>query len=252
MMALYVMFIFAPAIAQHNHEPIFPAKDISIHWQAVQNDYHNKPQSLNAITITNNSVIEFPGTGWKMYFNCARLIVPAAVSGNARIDLMNGDLFSLTPSPGFPVLKPGASVRIEYVAEEPVVNITDGPEGFYLVWDASPRVGFSTGTFTMDPFKPGYKGLITSGIIYNQNKMIRDIPLEQLTKIFPTPVSYQETAGYFSLTTALRLIADDRFSMEKKGLLSTLETLLGKKIIPGTSVNTISLEYKEGLPAEGY
>ena len=95
------------------------------------------------ITVQRN----FPGTGWKMYFNSARLIAPVAVSGNARIDLMNGDLFSLTPAADFPSLKPGASVRIEYVAEEPVVNITDGPEGFYLVWDAMPQKGFSTGTF---------------------------------------------------------------------------------------------------------
>src|SRR5450755_1588268 len=249
---LFVIFISGPASAQHNQEPVFPAQDLSIHWEAIQNDYQNKPISLNAITITNNSSIEFPGTGWKMYFNSARLIVPAAVSGNARIDLMNGDLFSLTPSFGFPTLISGASVRIEYVAEEPVVNITDGPEGFYLVWNINPGIGYSTGTYTIHPFNPGYKGLITPAIIYDQNKMIRDIPMEQLIKIFPTPLSYKETAGYFTLTSALHLVADDRFRQETEGLLFTLETLLGKKIVAGASGNTISLEYKEGLPAEGY
>src|SRR6476661_11007540 len=86
--------------AQHS----FPPRDISIHWEAVQNDYQNKPQSLNALVITNNSSVEFPGSGWKMYFNCARLIVPAAVTGNANFHLINGDLFSLTPSPHFPPL----------------------------------------------------------------------------------------------------------------------------------------------------
>ena len=62
------------------------------------------------------------------------------------LHLINGDLFSLTPSPNFPSLKPRASVRIEFIAEEPVVNITDGPEGFYLVWDNKPDQGFSTGS----------------------------------------------------------------------------------------------------------
>lgn len=248
---LFILLQITSSIAQKNM-PVFPAQNLSIHWEAVQNDYQNKPRSLNAITISNNNTVEFPAKGWKMYFNSARLITPAAVSGNARIDLMNGDLFSLTPTAGFPTLKPGASVRIEYVAEEPVVNITDGPEGFYLVWDINPDKGFSTGPFTIHPFKPNYKGLITPGIIYDQNKIIQDIPMEQLTKIFPTPANYKETAGLFILTTALRLNSDDRFLPEKEKLLTTLETLLGKKIVTSTSANTISLEYKDGLPEEGY
>jgi len=246
------MFMSLPVIAQHNNDPVFPAKDLSLQWETVQNDYQNKPVSLNAVTITNNGSIEFPGSGWKIYFNSARLISPAAVTGNARIDLMNGDLFSLTPAEGFPALKPGASVRIEFVAEEPVVNITDGPEGFYLVWDAMPGKGFSTGSFTIHPFKPNYKGLITPVIIYNQNGIIRDIPTEQLTKIFPTPLYYQETAGYFDLKNTVRLVSDKRFMKEKEGLVTTLESLLGKKIIAETSGNTISLEYKNGLPSEAY
>jgi hexosaminidase len=252
MTTLFVLFLFSSAIAQQNNASFFPAQDLSIQWEAVQNDYQNRPISLNAITITNNSSIELPATGWKMYFNSARLIIPAAVSGNARIDLMNGDLFSLTPAAGFPALKPGAAVRIEYMAEEPVINITDGPEGFYLVWDANPGKGFSTGSFTIHPFKPTYKGLVTPAIIYDQNKMIGDIPFEKLTKIFPTPVSYQETPGYFTLATSTRLISDDRFRQEKEGLLTTLQALLGKKIAEGTSGSTISLEYQEALPAEGY
>src|SRR5450432_3951193 len=250
--ALSVLFLFTPAIAQQNNMPAFHAKDLSVHWIAVQNDYQNKPRSLNAIIITNNSSIEFPVRGWKMYFNSARLIAPVTINGNARIDLMNGDLFSLTPTESFPALKPGASVRIEYIAEEPVVNITDGPEGFYLVWDLKPDQGFSTGLFTIDPFKPFYKGLVTPEIIYDQNKMIGDIPMEQLTKIFPTPVSYLENPGFFTLTADLRLNSDERFVQEKAGLLKTLESLLGKKIVAATSGNTISLEYKEGLPEEGY
>lgn len=248
---LFISF-FATAVAQSNGVPVFPAKDLSIQWETVQNDYQNKPVSLNAVTIINNSSIEFPGKGWKMYFNSARLITPAAVTGNARIDLMNGDLFRLTPAVDFPSLKPGDSVRIEFVAEEPVVNITDGPEGLYLVWDAMPDKGFSTGTFTIHPFKPNYKGLITTSIIYDQNKNIRDIPAEQLTKIFPTPVSYQETPGYFDLINTVRLISDERFMKEKEGLIKTLESLLGNKIITNASGNSISLEYKDGLPSEAY
>src|SRR5664279_568960 len=245
---LLTLILTKTSVAQHS----FSARDISIHWQPVQNDYHNKPQSLNALIITNNSSFEFPGTGWKMYFNCARLIVPAAVNGNARISLINGDLFSLTPSTGFSSLKPKASVRIEFIAEEPVVNITDGPEGFYLVWDDKPEQGFPVGSFTIDPFKPGYKGLVTPAIIYDQNKMIQDIPAEKLTKIFPTPVSYQETGGSFTLTPDVNLTADERFTKEKAGLENTLEMLFGKKKTAEKTSDAISLIYREGMLDEAY
>src|SRR5579863_318550 len=245
---LLTLILTKKSIAQYS----FPAKDISIHWQTVQNDYQNKPQSLNAVIITNNSSGEFPGNGWKMYFNCARLIVPAAVSGNARISLINGDLFSLTPAPNFPALKPGDSVRIEFIAEEPVVNITDGPEGFYLVWDDKPERGFPIGSFTVDPFKPTYKGLVTPAIVYEQNKSIQDIPTDKLTKIFPTPVSYQETGGSFTLTPDVNVTADERFTREKAGLQNTLEILFGKKKTAETTSDAISLIYREGMPDESY
>jgi hexosaminidase len=250
--SILAMLLYTSALAQQGIEPVFRAKELSIHWEAVQNDYQNRPWSLNAVVIKNNGTAEFPGMGWKIYFNSARLIVPAAVSGNARIDLMNGDLFSLTPAPGFPSLKPGASVRIEYIAEEPVVNITDGPEGFYFVWDNKPDKGFNTGSFTIDPFKPAYKGLITPEIIYGQNKLIRDLPAEQLIKIFPTPVRFQQSPGYFTITNTIHLVSDERFSREKEELWSTLETLLGKKIVMAASCSSVMLEFKNGLPEEGY
>jgi hexosaminidase len=151
-------------------QPVFNAHDLTITWEPMQNDYQNKRQSLNAITITNNGRQTFPAAGWKMYFNSARLIVPETVTGNAKIDFVNGDLFSLTPTNTFTEIKPGASIRIEFIDEEPVVNITDGPEGFYVVWDGEPGKGYNTGAFTIKPFKPNYAGLVTPATIYEQNK----------------------------------------------------------------------------------
>ncbi|WP_295800688.1 family 20 glycosylhydrolase [Mucilaginibacter sp.] len=181
-------------------EPKFNTRDLSITWEALQNDSPKKGQALNAITITNNGKATFPATGWKMYFNSARLIAEQTVTGNATIKFVNGDLFSLTPTATFTDLKPGKSVRIEFIDEDPVVTITDGPEGFYVVWDSQPDKGYNTGAFTIKPFKPTYPGLITPAIVYDQNKIITDIPEQQLTKIFPTPVSYKETGGFLTLT----------------------------------------------------
>jgi hexosaminidase len=248
---LLLLFLNTTAVAQTSNPP-FPAHDLSIHWQAIQNNLQNKPGSLNALIITNKGNTEFPGTGWKMYFNSAGLFVPETVSGNARIDFINGDLFSLTPANNFPSLKPGASVRIEYIATDAIVNVTDGPEGFYIVWNQQPDKGYSTAKLVIDPFKASYKGLITPQIIFDQNKLISDIPEVKLTKIFPTPLSYQETNSYFDLTPTSHLLADERFKKEKENLQNTFQMLFGKKIAETGDGNTISMEYKEGLADEAY
>ena len=241
--------------AKPKDAPAFNAHDLSITWEPIQNNYKTPDQSLNAITITNNGKNTFPASGWKMYFNSARLIVPATVTGNAKIDFINGDLFSLTPTATFTEIKPGESVRIEFVDEEPVVNITDGPDGFYVVWDTQPDKGFNTGAFSLKPFKPNYVGLITPAIIYDQNKNIQDLPEAQLTKVFPTPVSYKETGGVFSLknSPSIGYIVEKEFRGEYTELTSKLEFLFGEKIkAPQRPVKIIEFIERKELNKEAY
>ena len=261
LIAVVICFVFTQANA-FKIDPKFNAHDLSVSWEAIQNDKPVNGQSLNAITITNNGKNTFPASGWKMYFNSARLVQQATPTGNAKIDFVNGDLFSLTPTNTFTDLKPGASVRIEFVDEDLVVNVTDGPEGFYIVWDNQPDKGYNLGEFTHKDFKPNYPGLITPEIIYNQNKNITDVPEEQLTKVFPTPVNYKETGGYFSLnkSTLIGFSVNKDFSLEKEYgyLLSSLEPLIGGKFFSklqlgkAQHLKAINITYKDGLSPEGY
>ncbi len=234
----------------------FNAHDLSISWEVIQNNKPANGQSLNVLTITNNGKNTLSASGWKLYFNSARMIASATPTGNARIDFINGDLFGLVPINTFPELKPGASVRVEFVAEDLVVNTTDGPEGFYLVWDNQPDKGFNIGEFTYKPFKPNYPGLITPEIIYNQNKIITDIPEGQLTKVFPTPVSYKETDGYFDLQKLLIGVGSDPlFDQETRSLRAYMKSLTGEKfnMNPNSkSYNTIDIVLKNSLSNEGY
>lgn len=251
---IIMMAVFcANAVAKPKDEPKFNTHDLSITWEALQNDYQGKPQALNAITITNNGKVTFPATGWKMYFNSARLVMEQAVTGNAIIKFVNGDLFSLTPTDTFGDIKPGQSVRVEFIDEDPVITVTDGPEGFYIVWDNQPDKGYNTGAFIIKPFKPNYKGLITPAIIYDQNKNITDIPEQQLTKVFPTPVSYKEAGGFFKLDAKTGFTGDGYFNKEIQILSLELGAVLGKK---GTSSlytgKQISIKKVDSMGAEGY
>ncbi len=252
-MAVLLTATFATASAQGSNQPQFNAHDLSITWEPMQNDYKTPSQSLNAITITNNGKNTFPASGWKMYFNSARMIAPATVTGNAKIDFANGDLFSLTPTATFGDIKPGQSARVEFIGEEPVVTLTDGPEGFYVVWDNQPDKGYNTGTLSMKPFKPNYAGLITPAIIYDQNKVINDVPEGQLTKVFPTPVSYKETGGTFIWEAKTKIFGDEIFNNEIAQLRFYVESLFGKKQDPHLyPEGQVSFKKVDSLGEEGY
>jgi hexosaminidase len=232
----------------------FNVADLHISWQVVDNSYQNKNLALTALVITNKGHEVLPASGWKFYFNSARGFVQKAVSGNANIDQVNGDLYSITPTDGFKELKPGASVRIEYINNEPVVNFTDAPEGIYLVWDTQPDKGYTINSFNIVPFKPTYQGLVTPEIVFDRNKTITDIPAEQLTKVFPTPQSYQETGGTISLNDKTSIVADKDFTSEANSITTYLGNLLGKKIInsPKPAGPIIYLTKVNGIAPEGY
>lgn len=236
--------------AKAQNQPAFNAKDISISWEAVQNNY-SKKQSLSALNITNNGRQTWPATGWKFYFNSARDITSETVTGNAVIKQINGDLFGLTPNAKFPELKPGATARVEFLGDE-VVNITDAPEGFYLVWDAQPEKGYNVGSFTIKPFSPGYVGLVTPQVIYDQNKAIADVPEAQLTKVFPTPANYKETEGFFTLTNKIAIVTDPGFTNEVEGLKADLKELLGKGLKTAAISNNIYLKHVGNIGPEAY
>ncbi|MGZ3873118.1 MAG: family 20 glycosylhydrolase, partial [Mucilaginibacter sp.] len=79
---------------------------------------------------------------------------------------------------------------------------------------------------------------------------ITDLPQSQLTKVFPTPVSYKETGGYFIVSANVKFDADAGFQNELELLKAAINPLVEKK---GAGVaGIISIKFKEGLNAEGY
>jgi hexosaminidase len=251
----FAAIIFTTANAQ-----TFNAHDLSIAWQAVENNYQNKDQSLNALIITNTGKQTMPASGWKLYFNSARDINPVAVTGNAAINQVNGDLFTITPTATFTEIKPGASERIEF-AGDAVVNFTDSLEGFYIVWDAEPAKGYTIGNFSVLPFSPKYAGLVTPEVIYNQNKTIANVAEENLSKIFPTPISYKETEGFLILDKNIIIgqaaIDDGVFDNEHALLKSFIKSIISNEIDPEQSklvknFKVVQLNYESGYSLEGY
>ena len=235
----------------------FDASKLAISWQLVENNHNNKGQALIALTFTNTSKKSLPANGWKIYFNYVRDVAPASADGTVKVQQVNGDLFVLSPVLGFQPLQPGQSVRVEFLSSDWIVNITDTPTGFYLVWDGSDK-GISINQYTIFPFTedkqfqrfPGDKtARITPQDLFNQNKNITNISASSLTKIFPTPVSYLETGGSYIINQQSSIKADAAFLSEKNYLEDQLNSLINNRETTAQSV--IQLNRKD-LPTDAY
>ncbi|ATP55202.1 beta-N-acetylhexosaminidase [Pedobacter ginsengisoli] len=186
-------------------------------------------KTLSVLTITNNGKQALPGKGWSIYFNSRPMEVAGSDSLSARIKHVNGDLFRLYPIKGFSDLKSGRSMKIQVLSTE-VKNITDLSSGFYLVWDNNPSKGYNISHKDVYPIQ--HVGRIETDVaahVFNQNKQIKDIPLEKLPKVFPTPLSYVEGDGTFKLTPEVSIITEIEFDKEARLFADELSTILGKR-----------------------
>jgi len=185
--------------------------------------------TLSVLTITNNGKQTLPAGGWSIYFNSRPINVTGADSLSARIKFVNGDLFKLYPLKGFTALKPGASKKIKVLSTE-IKNITDLSSGFYLVWDRAPSKGYNISNTNVNPAQLVQKvEAEVAAHAFEQNKQIKDISLDKLPKVFPTPVSYKEGEGVFKLTAEVSIAAEIEFKKEANQFADELSALLGKR-----------------------
>jgi hexosaminidase len=246
----------AAAFSQHKKVNL-AISDLSIKWEVIENNYTNKPLSLTALTlITRHQTL--PAKGWKLYFNFSEPIVPQSATGDVNITHVNGDLFYLSPAENFKGIDKNDSLRVQFVATNWLINETDAPSGFYLIWDNAPEKYYAVPPVFLKPSTAAKQYLRTAldkvevstpQVVYEQNKTIRDIPADSLIKIFPTPESYQLTAAEFKLRADVNIIADAAFKTES----GYLKKELAKLLLPATATqkNTIALVKKQ-MPAEAY
>ncbi|MDQ3291873.1 MAG: carbohydate-binding domain-containing protein, partial [Bacteroidota bacterium] len=131
------------SVTAWSQAPAFDAKKFLVSWEVNENNYQNKAQFLSTITLNNGASEALPATGWKIYFNFNRSIIPGSVRGAVTLQHLNGDLFQITPKPEFKRMATGAATRISFVTTGAALNVTDSPSGFYLVWDKSPQQGLA-------------------------------------------------------------------------------------------------------------
>ena len=134
MTVTFFMLTFSGKVfAQSNKE--MNAKNLAISFVALTNKYQHKNQALATFTVKNNSNQSLPAAGWHIYFNSKNAILVQEPSAFFTIKQLNGNLFQLSPVPGFKGISPKQYAAMQVIMDGQVLNRNDQPEGFYFVWD---------------------------------------------------------------------------------------------------------------------
>ncbi|WP_316752262.1 family 20 glycosylhydrolase [Pedobacter gandavensis] len=245
-LASFFMFSISSMAKAQKSSPA-AAADLGLNWEQT-----NLKDGL-ILTIKNNGKSPLPASGWKIYFNSRELNVVGADTLLADVKLVNGALFRLSPRQSFAAIALGAAVKLRLTTEA-MPNITERPQGFYLVWDHKPDQGLAIKNVVFQPFA-AHLALEqeVAAKAYQENKKIKDIPENQLPLIFPTPVQSVKRDGVFNLTAAVTVVAIPAFANEATLLSEEMAKVLGEragaKAIPGTGEIVFRMDDQLGKEA---
>lgn len=240
------------------------ADGLQLKWEVVENGHQGKAQTLSTFTLINGSKQALPALGWTIYYNFIRFVTPGEVAPGIEAGHVNGHLYTFKPNAAFKGLAPGDSLKINIVHVAWVTNYTDAPDGPYIVWDSNPGKGYALSYTVVPSTRPEQLRRIaadthpqtTPADIYKKNAHIKDIPLEKLPKVFPTPVLYEEEAGVLELNAQTVIGTDPEFLQEANFLADILGKRIGKpiKVLPNQEQGIIRLKkYKHAkIGGPGY
>jgi hexosaminidase len=180
---------------------------LQLRWELEKDVFRGDSSgSRAAFTLTNHSTKPLAASGWAIYFSALHGAQPGSVEGGFTIEDVTGDLHRLVPGSGFAGLAPGASIRIPYVTWGLLLNQSFVPKGPYIVFDSEAGRGQPIGDFLAVPFGRPPQGdgqdprVVSPQRQFALDSTIRDIPVNELQPIFPTPLQVTPGTGTLRLT----------------------------------------------------
>lgn len=255
---LLLFSVFSTVSAQEKAKEDYKLR---VEWTPLQNNFEGRNQSLSSLRIINESDTDLPPQGWTLYFNYSGSF-PKPDSRGLSISFINGDLYKIEPNPSSDGIPAKATVNYQMVRSGTIDNITMNPQGFYLVMASAPAKAIPVPATYPDPDKAFLKSLASAPNswmnpenVFSKNLAVKDLPADELVKVFPSPVSYNTGSGEFALYAGTRIYAEPAFSKEADYLASELEKVLLLKpgivkIVP--TGNSIILQKNMRIVPEGY
>lgn len=231
---------------------------ISVQWQPVQNNFEAKDQSLSVLSISNGSKHDLPSYGWTLYFNYSGSF-PKPDSRGLTISFINGDLYKIEPNAASDGIAAGARIDFQMVRSGKIDNVTQSPQGFYMVFDDAPKKAIPVSCSYPSPSTEFISSLASSktwmnpAFVFSKNQVIQDIPKSRLPLIFPSPLSYKKLDAQFTLGPNTGISTEVSFQKEANYLADELGKVLSSKpLIKQSAISQIILKKDSKLAGEAY
>jgi len=207
------------------------------------------------VTINNQSSIALPKgvANWKIYIHSVKRVL-STDSSEFTFKRLQGDLYELAPTDGFPGLAPGKSLRFTYVARGHIVSYSDFmPRAFIAITAGDSAVFANTDTENLesfvDPFvKPeqflrfdipkDFYPAVTTKSRYQSNIAINQPGVaEAALKIVPTPKNVTYSKGSAKIDNGWTIVEVGGLAFESTYLQQRLgDTGLSLEIKVSTSI----------------
>ncbi|WP_283148314.1 family 20 glycosylhydrolase [Silvimonas soli] len=241
---------------------------LKLKWECITN-HHEGDNFLAELTLTNHSATPLSGSDWALYFNTCRKIHPDSVGGGVAISQINGDLWKLVPTAEFGALAAGESRKIGYKGMFWVIQETDAPLGFYVVYDdgTPAATAQAIGDPEIVPFtSPEQRNRslsdkvepVTAATRYADNKDLSLLPAAQVGQITPTPQAQVSGHGQFVIDAQTLIVHSAELTSEAAFLQQSLADLgvtparaaQGKGIV--LQLGKVTLPHATGNSDEAY
>lgn len=237
---------------------------LKLKWECLSNHYEGD-NFLAELTVTNLSDKALSGQDWALYFNTCRKIRPETVQGPVAMEHVNGDVSRFIPTADFAGLAAGESMVIRYQGIFWVINETDAPLGFYIVYQNS--VAEAIGDPEIVPFSRPEQcnrsltdlvPQVTAATRFVDNQDLSLLPANEVGKITPTPLEARWDEGEFVISAATLIVHGAELANEAAFLRAALRDVTGVELQRASRGSGITLQLGKvdvavsGAPLEAY
>ncbi|WP_243664130.1 carbohydate-binding domain-containing protein, partial [Rhodothermus marinus] len=122
---------------------------LTVYWGVLANQDNGRARW--ELTLVNQDTVALPASGWTLYFNFMRPILPESTPPSVRLTHVNGDFYRLEPTEAFAPLPPGGRRTLSFESPGPLIKAIDAPRASILSFATRRTVRFRCGTCACCP-----------------------------------------------------------------------------------------------------
>ena len=233
---LYLMGCHRPGVSTNLSWP--PDGQIEVIWKLIDDATPNDDKRSSLFKIINRSDVPMP-PGWQLSFSQfpTTFYLPPSAEDRYELTVVGGDLCKIQTLDSFPIIAPGDSALITYQWPVRMIKHSHAPHGLYFVLaDQSVQnvTSFShdpiPNSFTFDSNTGPEPIHISAAKRFELNQESKDIALENLSPILPSPRYILPKPGTFALRSGMIIHHDYAATQEAGHLRDVLKQVLNGNI----------------------